>query len=111
MPFAPRILITAAVVWASSVQSGIAEDHSHPVPKSPQWLTFPGSSGPGRGKHIVLVAADQEYRSEQVMPMLAKILSKRHGFDCTVLFSLNARNEVDPTQKIRWQDKRCRAAR
>lgn len=78
---------------------------AHPVPPSPLWLTYPGGLGPGRGQHVVLVAADQEYRSEQVMPMLARILSKRHGFDCTVLFSLNARNEVDPTQKIRWQDK------
>lgn len=78
---------------------------AHPVPESPKWLTYPGGEGPGRGKHVVLVAADQEYRSEQSMPMLAKILSKRHGFDCTVLFSLNEKGEVDPTQKIRWQDK------
>ena len=76
-----------------------------PVPRSPLWLTYPGGPGPGRGKHVVLIAADQEYRSEQVMPMLAKILSKRYGFDCTVLFSLNAKDEVDPTQKIRWEDK------
>jgi hypothetical protein len=78
---------------------------AHPVPESPKWLTYPGGEGPGRGKHVVLVAADQEYRSEQSMPMLAKILSKRHGFDCTVLFSLNEKGDVDPTQKIRWQDK------
>lgn len=77
----------------------------HPVPESPLWLTYPGGEGPGRGKHVVLVAADQEYRSEQSMPMLAKILSKRHGFDCTVLFALNENDEVDPTQKIRWEDK------
>ncbi|MDG2129317.1 MAG: ThuA domain-containing protein [Fuerstiella sp.] len=77
----------------------------HPVPDSPLWLTYPGGEGPGRGRHVVLVAADQEYRSEQSMPMLAKILSKRHGFDCTVLFSLNESDHVDPTQKIRWQDK------
>ncbi len=78
---------------------------SHPVPQSPLWLTYQGANGPGRGKHIVFVAADQEYRSEQSMPMLARILAQRHGFDCTVLFSLNEKNEVDPTQKIRWQDK------
>ncbi|MAG93636.1 MAG: hypothetical protein CMJ48_07795 [Planctomycetaceae bacterium] len=78
---------------------------SHPVPESPLWLTYKGADGPGRGKHIVLIAADQEYRSEQSMPMLAGILARRHGFDCTVLFSLNEKNEVDPTQKIRWQDK------
>ncbi len=77
---------------------------SHPIPESPKWLIYPGADGPGEGKHIILIAADQEYRSEQSMPMLAKILSERHGFHCTVLFSLNEQGEVDPTQKIRWQD-------
>ncbi|MDP7020452.1 MAG: ThuA domain-containing protein [Pirellulaceae bacterium] len=83
---------------------------SHPVPDSPRWLTYAGrndstKTSPGRGKHIVLIAAEQEYRSEQSMPMLAKILSHHHGFHCTVLFAVNDKNEVDPTQKIRWQDK------
>ena len=62
---------------------------AHPVPENPQWLTYAGGEGPGKGKHIVLIAADQEYRSEQSMPMLAKILSTRHGFDCTVLFAVS----------------------
>jgi hypothetical protein len=78
---------------------------AHPVPDSPLWLTFQAAAGPGQGKHIVLIAADQEYRSEQSLPMLAKILAERHGFNCTVLFSLNEQNEVDPTLKIRWEDK------
>jgi hypothetical protein len=82
--------------------AGAAE---HPVPENPLWLTFKGGEGPGAGKHIVLIAADQEYRSEQSMPMLAKILAARHGFDCTVLFSVNEKGEADPTMKIRWQDK------
>ncbi|MBA4190322.1 MAG: hypothetical protein C0467_20235 [Planctomycetaceae bacterium] len=77
----------------------------HPVPESPLWLTYPGGDGPGRGKHIVLIAADQEYRSEYALPMLARILAKHHGFHCTVLFSLNDKDEVDPTKKIRWEDK------
>lgn len=79
--------------------------HVHPVPESPRWLTYHGGDGPGRGKHVVLVAADQEYRSEQALPMLAKILATRHGFDCTVLFAQNREGLVDPTQKIRWEDK------
>ncbi len=65
-----------------------------------QWLTYPGGDGPGHGKHIVLIAADQEYRSEQSMPMMAKILSKHHGFDCTVLFCVNEKGEVDPTMPV-----------
>jgi type 1 glutamine amidotransferase len=80
------------------------QQNLHPVPRSPQWLVYPGADGPGAGKHIVLIAADQEYRSEQSLPMLAKILSQRHGFHCTVLFSLNEKGEVDPSQKIKWQD-------
>ena len=39
-------------------------------------------------KHIVLVSGDEEYRTEESMPMLAKILSQKHGFKCTVLFAL-----------------------
>lgn len=73
---------------------------AHPVPESPQWLTYPGGDGPGKGRHIVLIAADQEYRSEQSMPMMAKILSKHHGFDCTVLFGVNEKGEVDPTMPV-----------
>ena len=78
----------------------------HPVPESPLWLTYSGEGqGPGKGRHILLVAADQEYRSEYSMPMLGRVLAKHHGFDCTVLFSLNKNNQVDPTQKIRYDDK------
>src|SRR3954471_23509198 len=73
---------------------------AHPVSESPQWLIYPGGNGPGKGKHIVLIAADQEYRSEQSMPMLAKILSTHHGFDCTVLFGVNEKGEVDPTMPL-----------
>jgi hypothetical protein len=65
-----------------------------------KWLKYPGGEGPGKGKHIVLIAAEQEYRSEQSLPMLAKILSTHHGFDCTVLFGVNERGEVDPTLPV-----------
>ena len=65
-----------------------------------QWLTYAGGEGPGKGKKIVLIAADQEYRSEQSMPMMAKILSTHHGFDCTVLFAVNDKGEVDPTMPV-----------
>jgi len=61
------------------------------------WLSLPGGDGPGKGKRIVLVSGDEEYRSEEALPMLARILSERHGFDCTVLFAINPESgEVDP---------------
>src|SRR5438093_3046526 len=62
-----------------------------------QWISYEGRDGPGKGKHIVLLAGDEEYRSEEALPMLAKILSQRHGFKCTVLFSINKQTgEIDP---------------
>ena len=64
------------------------------------WLTYQGGDGPGKGKRVILIAADQEYRSEQSMPMMAKILSTHHGFDCTVLFAVNEKGEVDPTMPV-----------
>ena len=39
------------------------------------WLVFDGADGPGKGKHIVLVSGDEEYRSEEALPQLAKILA------------------------------------
>ncbi len=53
------------------------------------WIVFEGKEGPGVGKHIVLVTGDDEYRSEEGMPMLAEILAERHGFKCTVLFAID----------------------
>lgn len=47
-------------------------------------------------KQIVLLAGDEEYRSEEALPQLAKILTTRHGFKCTVLYSVNAKGETDP---------------
>jgi type 1 glutamine amidotransferase len=73
---------------------------AHPVPESSGWLVYSGKDGPGKGRHIVLISADQEYRSEQSMPMLAKILSEHHGFDCTVLFGVNDWGQVDPTMPV-----------
>jgi hypothetical protein len=53
------------------------------------WLTLPAKPGTSNGKKIVLVAGDEEYRSEESCPMLAKILSQKYGFDCVVLFPIN----------------------
>lgn len=62
------------------------------------WAAYEGTNGPGAGKHIVFLSGDEEYRSEEGLPMLAKILATRHGFKCTVLFSINpADGTIDPT--------------
>jgi len=60
-------------------------------------VVFKGRKGPGLGKHIVFVTGDEEYRSEESMPQLAKILAVHHGFKCTVLFAINKETgEIDP---------------
>ena len=61
-------------------------------------LVFEGSDGPGKGKHLVFLAGDEEYRSEESMPMMAQVLNKQ-GFKCTVLFSLDADGNVDPNNQ------------
>src|SRR6185436_19306968 len=29
------------------------------------WVTYEGKDGPGKGKHVVLLSGDEEYRSEE----------------------------------------------
>jgi trehalose utilization protein len=61
------------------------------------WVVYEGANGPGKGKQIVFLTGDEEYRSEEGLPMLAKILAVRHGFKCTVLFAINpADHTIDP---------------
>jgi len=61
-------------------------------------VVLKGSKGPGKGKHIVFIIGDDEYRSEDLMPQLAKILAVRHGFKCTLLFAVNKETgEIDPS--------------
>ncbi len=77
-----RTLITLALAATASAQ-----------------LVFEPKDGPGKGKHVVLISGDDEYRSEEGMPMLAKILSERHGFKCSVAFSVDADGYNDPGNK------------
>ncbi|MCI0379501.1 MAG: ThuA domain-containing protein [Gemmataceae bacterium] len=61
------------------------------------WVVYDGFDGPGKGKHIVLVSGDEEYRSEETLPQLGKILAKHHGFKCTVLFAIDPKTgEINP---------------
>ena len=62
-----------------------------------EWVVYEGANGPGKGKHVVLLSGDEEYRSEEGLPMLGKILAMRHGFKCTVLFPIDpATGEINP---------------
>lgn len=60
------------------------------------WVVYEGKEGPGKGKNIVLVSGDEEYRSEQGLTQLGRILAVRHGFRCTVLYAIGADGTIDP---------------
>lgn len=57
--------------------------------QNPHLVTYEGDAGPGKGKHIVFLAGDHEYRSEETLPALARILAKRYGFTCSVFITTN----------------------
>ncbi len=84
MRHAIAIGVLAAAVATLSGQSGAVS------------VTYPAKAGPGNGRHVVLLAGDEEYRSEEALPMLAKILSQRHGFKTTVLFSVDPDGTINP---------------
>src|SRR5882672_9143256 len=78
----------------------VAQDAQAPAPQA--WLELPAAGGgPGAGKHVVLISGDEEYRSEEALPMLARILSAHHGFRCTVLFAQDADGTVNPNEPTR----------
>src|SRR5437868_801414 len=67
-----------------------------PAARAGDWIVFEPKPGPGQGKHVVFLTGDEEYRSEEGLPMLAKLLSQRHGFRCTVLFTLDPDGTINP---------------
>jgi hypothetical protein len=68
-----------------------------PVRAASTSIAYPAAGpGPGAGRHLVFLTGDEEYRSEEGLPMLAKILSQRHGFRCTVLFALDPDGTINP---------------
>ncbi|MES3018417.1 MAG: ThuA domain-containing protein [Bacteroidota bacterium] len=81
---------TLTVVFILSIQAVIAQP-------TRQWLQFMPPTELANGKHIVLISGDEEYRSEESLPMLAKILTERHGFRTSVLFAINPETHlIDP---------------
>lgn len=47
--------------------------------------------------HLVFITGDEEYRSEETMPMLARILHRDHGFTVSICFALTD-GVIDPNR-------------
>jgi len=71
-----RLALILAVATANSTKGGDV-------------VIYEGGQGPGAGQHVVLISGDEEYRSEEALPQLGKILATHHGFHCTVLFAMD----------------------
>lgn len=46
--------------------------------------------------HVVFISGDEEYRSEESLPMLASILEKTHGFRVSVCYPLDPDGSINP---------------
>jgi hypothetical protein len=94
---------TIATLWLlglSLVVGSLASLSASALGDDRLWLDLPSPADktlPGYGKKVVLISGDEEYRSEEALPMLAKILSEQHGFHCTVHFAIHPDTKtVDP---------------
>jgi type 1 glutamine amidotransferase len=74
------VLAAICCAWCLSVAAGA---------ENPHLVVYEGEQGPGHGKHIVFLAGDHEYRSEESLPALARIMARRYGFKCSVFFTTN----------------------
>src|SRR5687768_6404556 len=84
-----KLIVASALLFAACGTASAADP----------WLVVEGGDGPGKGKHVVLVSGDEEYRSEEMLPQLAKVLAKHHGFKCTVLFAIDpTTGTIDPNR-------------
>ncbi len=53
------------------------------------FVVYEGAQDASNEKHLVFLTGDEEYRSEEGLVQLAKILAFRHGFRTTVLFAID----------------------
>jgi len=95
--FLPTNFVLLFLVFAVSMLIAAPVESKAAEPSTAGTCVFEASDGPGNGRRIVFMAGDEEYRSEEALVQLAKILAVRHGFHCTVLFSIDeATGFIDP---------------
>ena len=84
-------LLSVFVGALMSVAGAAGEEHDVLISRSEE------SGAQFKNKKVVLISGDEEYRSEEALPQLAKILSTQHGFDCVVLFAIHPKTgQIDP---------------
>lgn len=79
-PSLVRHLTLLSLVLSLSLGLAVADE-----PK--KWQVYDGFTPDGYGRHLVFISGDEEYRSEEALSQMAKIMAVRHGFKCTVLYA------------------------
>ncbi len=93
---AERLTALVAALWLLPIVAAAAS-FSNPLSQdNPYVVVYEGADGPGLGKHIVLIAGDHEYRSEEILPAMARVLAQNRGFKCSVFFTLDDEGFVEP---------------
>lgn len=82
-----RILLSLICLVLVSCNSNSNAEKVEELEGPLQWINYPGKESILKAKNVVLISGDEEYRSEESLPQLAKILAEHHGFNCTVLFA------------------------
>jgi len=64
-----------------------AGEHGSTIESENETIDILSFDGDPQKPLIVFITGDEEYRSEEGMPQIARILNKHHGFNCKVLFA------------------------
>lgn len=80
-------LVAAALVMVPASAWGQGANAAGTV--NPHLVTYRGTAGPALGKHIVFISGDHEYRSEEMLPALARLLARHYGATCSVYITTN----------------------
>ena len=110
LEFSRPFLVTVRGVLAMAIRKSVSVFHlclivafvlgCSVVQGDDSWNIYPGHEGAGHGKSVVLVSGDEEYRSEEALSQLGKILSTRHGFNCVVLYAIDEESgEIAPNEQ------------
>jgi hypothetical protein len=102
----PAALLAAAALGLALAPSSGGDEKKDAAPSPPpqkgaghEWLELAPDAAKANGRHVVLLSGDEEARSEESLPMLARILAQQHGFRCTVLFFLDGKTgAIDPNE-------------
>ncbi len=74
-----RLPLLSTLALSLCIPHAFAED---PEPKKP---------------HVLFLAGDEEYRSEETMPMLRQLVERELGFKTSIGFSRDAEGQISPT--------------